>query len=305
MKTVAASAGQVHPGARALIEAAQDFLAGTRLDWDSLQPITPAELAAHVVDPGARKQIVHGMVTVSLVDEVPPRAQTETIRAFATALGVADGMLETVDKLVAGHMNLFRICFLRRAHLKNFADSQLANAGVLGTARAIATTLGLTEDRKLAARYAALGELPAGTLGRELHRYYLRNAFPWPGQKLAAPEAIVSHDVTHIVSGYDTDPIGETLVAAFSGGYQRDPGLFFTPLIGLLMFSTGVHVIPNPNVPSQRIDAFSKPDVAKRWFRAIERGGKVDLDLSHRFDLWSVAKEPLEALRQRWNVEPE
>ena len=97
MKTVAASAGHVHPGARALIEAAQDFLAGKRLDWDSLQPITPAELAAHVADPAARKQIVHGMVTVSLVDEVPPRAQTETIRAFAAALGVADGMLETVD----------------------------------------------------------------------------------------------------------------------------------------------------------------------------------------------------------------
>jgi hypothetical protein len=305
MKTVAASAGKVHPGARALIEAAQDFLAGTRLDWDTLQPITPAELAARVTEPAARTQIVHGMVTVSLVDEVPPQTQTETIRAFANALGVKDGMLETVDKLVAGHMNQFRFCFLRRAHLKNFAESQLADAGVLGTARAVATTLGLTEDRKLAARYAALGELPAGSLGRELHRYYLRNAFPWPGQKLAAPEAIVSHDVTHVVSGYDTDPVGETLVAAFTSGYQQDPGLFFTPLIGLVMFSTGVHVIPNPNVPAMHVDAFSKPDVARRWFRAIERGGKVNLDLSKRFDLWSVAREPVEALRERWNIEQE
>jgi hypothetical protein len=123
MKTVALAAGEIAPGARALIAAAQDFLVGSHLDLDAVPSVTPAE------------------------------------------------------------------------------------------------------------RAAALAELAPGTLGGELHRYDLRNGCPRPGQKRAAPEAIVSHDVTHILSGYDTDPAGETLVAAFTAGYQREPGRFITPLV--------------------------------------------------------------------------
>ena len=305
MKTVVLAAGSVKPGARALIEAAQDFLVGRRLDFDALAPITPAELAQQVQQPPFRAQIVHGMVTIALVDEVPTPGQTEVVRAFADALGVADGMVEAVEELVAGHLNVFRICFLRRTHIRNLAAGQIAHSGVLGMIRAEATMLGWTEDRKLAARYAALADLAPGTLGHALHAYYVRNGFPWPGQRKAAPEAIVSHDVTHIVGGYDTDPLGETLVAAFTAGYQTDPSLFFTALVGLVMFSTGVHVVPNPNVPAMHLDAMAQPGMAKRWFRALERGSRMNLDLGVHFDLWRCAGEGLDGLRERWNVEPE
>lgn len=305
MKTVAATPGPIRPGARALITAAQDFLMGTHTDLDAVAPLTPAELAANVTDPALRAQIVHGMVTISLVEEIPPQPQVALIRAFARALGIEDGSVDAVEKLLAGHLALFRFCFLRHAQLRDMARTQLADAGVLGTIRAVATTFGLAEDPKLAARYAALANLPAGTLGRELHLYYLRNRFPWPGQRRAAPEAIVGHDVTHLVSGYDTDPVGETLVARFSGGYQSDPDLFFTPLIGLVMFSTGVHVIPNPNVPALHVNAFAQPGVAKRWFRALERGQRMNVDLSKSLDLWPWVGIRVDALRERWNVEPE
>ncbi len=305
MKTVATAAGPLHPGARRLLEAAQDFLVGQRLDLEGLAPITPEELARHVSGDAVRAQIVHGMITLSLVDGIPPRAQTDVMHAFARALGVDDGGVETIEKLVDGHLATFRWCFLRRAHLRDFAASQLRQEGILATIRSVATTFGITEDPKLAARYAGLADLPSGTLGRELHLYYLRNQFPWPGQRRAAPEAIVAHDVTHLLSGYGTDPIGETLVAAFTAGTQRDASRFFTPLIGLVMFSTGVHVIPNPNVPAMHVDAFSQPDVAKRWFRAIERGSRVSKDLTRDVDFWSVAAVPLDELRRRWNVAPE
>jgi len=305
MKTVALAAGSVHPGARALIEAAQDALVGRRVDFDALAPIEPAELAAQVQDPALRAQIVHGMVTVSLVDEIPSRQQIETVQRFAAALGVADGMLETVEKLVAGHLNVFRICFLRRSHIRDMMAGQIARAGVLGTIRAEATMMGWTEDEKLAERYARLADLRPGTLGHELHAYYVRNGFPWPGQRRAAPEAIVSHDVTHLVSGYDTDPVGETLVAAFTAGYQTDPRLFFTALVGLVMFSTGVHVAPSPNVQAMHVDAMAQPGVARRWFHALERGSRMTSDLAVDFELWPLADLPLEQLRQRWGVVPE
>lgn len=305
LRTVATSGRPMLPGARALLEAGQDLFAGRRFDLDALPPIEPAELAAHVSDPAARAQLVHGMVTLSLVDGTPPASQVEAIDRFAEALGVRDGSAATLLELAEGRLASFRFCFLRRAHLRAMGKQQLEKAGFLGTLREAATMLGYTEDPKLAARYEALGGLPAGSLGRELHLYYLRNRFPWPGQRGAAPEAIVSHDVTHLLSGYGTDPVGETLVAAFTAGYQRDARCIFTPLIGLVMFSTGVHVIPNPNVPAQRIDAFAQPGVAARWFRAIERGSQMSVDLTASFDLWSIAAESIEVLRARWNVAPE
>lgn len=305
LKTVATTGHPMLPGARALLEAAQDLFAGRRFDLDALPTIAPEEVAGHVTDPAARAQLVHGMVTLSLVDGPPPVEQVAAIDRFAGALEVRDGSASTLLELADGRLAAFRFCFLRRAHLRAMGNQQLEKAGVLGTLREAATMLGWTEDPKLAARYEALGELPAGSVGRELHLYYVRNRFPWPGQRGAAPEAIVSHDVTHLLSGYGTDPVGETLVAAFTAGYQRDARCIFTPLVGLVMFSTGVHVIPNPNVPAQRVDAFAQPGVPARWFRAIERGGQMSVDLTTGFDLWSIASEPLEALRVRWNVVPE
>lgn len=305
LKTVALARGDIAPGARALLEAAQQVFAGAQLDLDALPEIMPRELAEHLREPAARAQLVHGMVTLALVDGVPPKTQMESIRAFGEALDVRDGSVEALVELVDGRFDAFRWCFLRRAHFKGLAKQQLQHAGLLGTARGIATMFGLTEDPKLAERYASLESHPAGSLGRELHVYYLRNRFSWPGQRNAAPEAIVSHDVSHIIAGYDTDPIGETLVAAFSAGYQQDPHAIFTPLVGLVMFSTGVRVVPNPNVPTLRVDAFAEPGVAARWIRAIDRGSRMNVDLIESFDLWSVASEPLDELRKRWNVEPE
>jgi len=304
LKMVGEARGTLHPTAIKLILAAQQHLAGTHIDLEELSPISPAELAEAIHDPLLSRQLVHGMVAVSLVDELPTAAQLELIQRFASAMGISSELVETFEKAVHGHMLAFRMCYLRRTHLKDFAKTQVAESGLLGTARAVATFAGLTEDKELSARYAALGQLPAGTLGRELHDYYLRNGFGWPGQKHGFPEAGVSHDVSHLISGYDTTPIGETLVAAFVSGYRQDPNAIFTTLFGIIIFDAGFQLPPGRYIAAKH-DTLGAPDVAARMFHAIERGAAMNTDISVNFLVWPYVERTLEELRAEWNVPPE
>jgi hypothetical protein len=303
MAMVAKAAGEIHPSAAKLIMAAQHHFAGTAIPLQGLAPISPEELAAHIVDPALRLQLINGMVAVSLVSDFPPQQQVDVIRSFAAGFGIKSELLDTVQKAVDGHMLAFRMCYLRRTHFKDFAKTQIQNFGAIGTLKAMAGLAGFIEDKKLSARYEALGKLPSGTLGRELHDYYISHGFGWPGQKHGFPEAGVSHDVSHIIGGYDTSAVGETLVAAFVSGYRQDPNAFFVSLFGMIVFSTGFQLPPG-NFAAHS-DSIGQEGVAPRLFRAIERGSLMTKDISVGFLIWPYVEKKLEELRQEWNVLPE
>ena len=303
LKMVAEAPGEIHPSALKLIMAAQQQLAGTAIPVGDLPPITPEELAKHFVEQPLRLQLIHGMVAVSLVSDFPPQSQVDVIHSFAEGFGIKSELLETVQKAVDGHMLAFRMCYLRRTHFKDFAKTELTHRGAIGTAKALANFAGLVEDKVLSAKYEALKDLPPGTLGHELHAYYVSNGFGWPGQKHGFPEAGVSHDVSHLISGYDTTAAGETLVAGFVGGYRQDPNAFFTALFGLIIFSTGYQLPPGHI--AAHADSIGQPGVAARLFRTIERGSLMTKDISVNFLVWPYVERPLDELRREWNVEPE
>ena len=48
-----------------------------------------------------------------------------------------------------------------------------------------------------------------------------------------APEPIISHDLTHVLTGYDTDFPSEACITAFQSGYRR--GGPFTGLLFVLL----------------------------------------------------------------------
>lgn len=303
LKMVAEAAGEIHESARKLIMAAQNHLIGTVRELDDLEPITPEELAQHIDNPNLRLQLIQGMVAISLVDEFPTDEQMEQIHRFAAAFEIKSELLDTVQKAVDGHMAVFRMCYLRRTHFKDFIKTQVKHSGAIGTAKALAGLAGLHEDKELSARYEAFKDLPEGTLGKALYDYYIENGFGWPGQKHGFPEAGVSHDVSHIISGYGTTPVGETLVAGFVAGYRQDPNAFFTALFGVIIFGTGFQL--PPGAMAGKFDPIGQEGVAARLFRAIERGSLMNIDISVDFLVWPYAERNLDDLRKEWNVVPE
>jgi ubiquinone biosynthesis protein Coq4 len=74
-------------------------------------------------------------------------------------------------------------------------------------------------DPALVAKHEALGSLPKGTLGRGYFEIYKTNGYAFPGDPKGVNSAFARpHDSTHVISGYDTTPLGEILVSTFAAG---------------------------------------------------------------------------------------
>ena len=98
------------------------------------------------------------------------------------------------------------------------------------------TTTRRTPDPELAQRLHALHDLPPGTLGHEYVEFYRRNDLVLPGDDPSSPAVFVSHDMCHVIGGYEPTGPGEIAL----GGMQlaiADTDTHWIQFIGNL----GVH----------------------------------------------------------------
>lgn len=302
MKVVATTDGPMPPAVEALLEAAEGHVLRLEqcLDLAALAPISPAELAAAIVEADLRQQLVHGLILVSLADGKPSAKKGDAVVAFATALGVSTAEVHSVERLAHHHMLLFRADFMRRSHIAESFKHQVEASGLWGTIKAVLGMRGLLEDRELAARYRALGDLAPDTLGYQFIEYLDRNGFSAPGEKHGFPEAGIWHDFTHVLSGYDTDPAGEMQIGAFIAGYkQHNP--FYVLMFVMLTFGTGVNMTPLPQAHSEGI--LAEPGLAEKVFAALERGSKVTMDLTDHWNHWDYVERPVDEVRQLLHIE--
>jgi hypothetical protein len=261
------------------------------IDVDALQPISGEDLAAIVTDPHRRKRTVQLAIILALVEGNVDGSTERAVCELARTLGIEEQGLDVLYDLCHGHTMVARIEMIRRVS-KNIR----AVDGFPGFFKSALQALGVTgEDPALAARYQALGDLPAGSFGRAFHAHYRDNHFPFPGEKHGAA-AVVFHDMGHVLSGYGVDPAGEIQQAAFQAGFRRDDGFLFL-LFGVLQFHLGMRITPVAKGQRGLFDV-------KRVLRAAERGASCKVDLGHGFDLFEHADKPLERLRGELGIPP-
>jgi hypothetical protein len=301
MHMLGGAQGSLGAATRNLLDAAQKHVLRTVYDLDTLTPITPGELAEAFDDPVLARQFVQGMTVVSLAEGPPSAAQGRLMTRFAQALGVDEPAVKVLRELAEHHRVLFRLDFMRRSHLFDAARISLREKGFIATAKEIAAFRGMREDPDRAARYEALGKLPADTLGYAFYRHCRDHGFAFPGERLGFPEAAIYHDFTHVLSGYGTDPAGEVQVGGFTGGYKKHSPIFVI-LFVILTFSAGINVTPLDQPVLRGI--FATEGLAEKFFTAVERGSHVALDLSDRWDHWAWVEKPLEQARAELGITP-
>ncbi|MCH9680473.1 MAG: hypothetical protein K0V04_03485 [Deltaproteobacteria bacterium] len=273
----------------AMIAAARTVL-GTDVEPGSLQPLSPAELAAAIDDPAIRSQIVQGMIVLSLLDEEVDAKELQLIEAFAEALAVAPDELRNMQQLVEGRTLALRFDVGRRVWFMERLKKAWREGGFRWLARTVAT-LALCNDEPLAAKYRALGELPPGSLGRTYFERMREQGFSLPGEKGSQVEPVFIHDLTHLLCGYGTDARGEILTAAFSAGNRHDDPFTYIFFV-LCQFHLGMRF--SPFAPSEQ-GAFD-PE-ATLW--AAKRGMEVGVDLSEDWDYWSDLGLPVAEVRAK------
>ncbi|MBX3228474.1 MAG: hypothetical protein KIT84_07470 [Labilithrix sp.] len=298
---VGTSDGPLRPAVRRLMLAAQSTFLGVDVPVDDLAPIEPAELARSFPPP-LREQIVRAMIVATLVDGEPSAAATATVRRFAKELEVDEPGLDTIELFARRHFTLGKIDYFRRSNIARMLRTELEEHGLVEGALRLFGARGWREDPTVAAPFVALGDLPAGTLGRALFTHYRTNGFSFPGERNGFPEAGVYHDLTHVLGGYATTPLGELQIGAFSAGYIRESP-FYVAMLPLLLFCAEINVTP---IPHDRVDdLFSHPGVAERYIRALERGSKVKRDLSDRWDFWPEMRRPIDDVRRDLGIDPD
>ena len=297
MRMIATASGHFDEAERHLLRTAQRVY-GTDVDVDTLSPITPEELADAIRDPALRRQLVRGMVVLSLVDGEASPAEVALVDRFAAALDVASPDLAALRHLADANLVRARFDIARRFFAREKGVEMARAKGLGWVARSLAAMSGLREDAAIASRYRALEHAPAGSLGRGYADFIRDNGFSYPGEKGSPPEMVALHDLTHVLSGYGTTPDGELQVLAFHAGCRReekDPFSFL--MFGLAEFHLGLAMSPVADASRGHFD----PDL---FFAALRRGAACTIDPTDGWDPWPLMHEDLAVLRARYGITP-
>ncbi|KAF3885430.1 MULTISPECIES: hypothetical protein [Nostocales] len=263
---------------------------------DDLRQIAPKQIAEIIADSQKRKRLLQMAMVMAMVDgEIKPHQQ-KILRSLAEAFCIDEQGLRNLYKAANGHKLLVRVDMMRRLTGKFVATADWQE-GVTGIKKTISPLFfNGGEDFEMAWRYRQLGLLPKGTLGRAYWEHCVQRHFSFPGENAGIPERMVFHDFGHVLSGYDTDPLGEIQQGAFQAGFIREDGFVFL-LFALLHFHLGIQMTP---VADTCVGLFDISLV----ILALQRGAACKVDFSNNWNFWEVVEVPVGDLRDRYGIPP-
>ena len=303
LKTVAVADGKFAVKEQTMLVASAELL-GVDADPRDLPTIAPAELASAVTGGASRVVALKACLVMGIVDGQISPEEWKILSEFRNALAIDEAQMHSFHDLVHQHRQLTMHEYQRRLAAPR-VGTLYASEGWQGVMQffpadvlaAIGPHHAAKENAELALRYRALANLPDGTLGRELWRYYREREFAFAGEQPGAvPEALVHHDILHIIAGYDSNLEGELQTLAFTAGMrQEDP--FSALFLVLLQYTAGLKVSPSESMAGARV--LFDPD---KVLKALERGRGTAVDFSQKHDYWDVMDQPIAALRERFGV---
>ena len=121
------------------------------------------------------------------------REVSERVEQYALELGVCDDMFAIARRLSEGSLGLALVDFQRSGYQGNWEFDDYAES--LHTRKRLAQAWDENpNDPDLAARWAALEQCRAHTLGRMVYDFYEARGFVWPGLPGSAPPLLAQHD---------------------------------------------------------------------------------------------------------------
>jgi len=258
-----------------LLEAIATALTGYTVDYRSLEPLGPDELAEVLAprDLGYRQRIVHHMVLGELVLRPIPVVVAHRVAKYAEALGIRDEFVRVARRYAQGAYGLAWMDLQRNGFVEHVSEADDAPARKKSAKLEPFQPAEL--DPELADRWASFCELPPDTLGRCVWEMYAGRGFALPGSPGGAPKYLAQHDFVHVLANYGTNLQGELEVFALIGRANPDPSGFawLATLIGL--FETGYISTTGFFDRNVREHSLRAPGMHQRIADAIRRGKVV------------------------------
>jgi len=292
-----------------LVTAMFEAMTGHTVDIADHRHVGPDELAAALArrDEAFRTRIVQVMVLVALIVRPLPVEVADNVVAYSRALGIDDGMLRVAHELADGHAGLAAVDFDRNGYTKGWSEERTAVLHAHGLHDAWAMS---SDDPELAEQWAALGGLPAGTLGRGVWEFYTARGFTFPGLAGSAPPLLAQHDWVHVLAGYGSTLEAELEVFAFIARANDRPEGFSLLAMVVSLFETGA-LAHGMGMFDAAPGQLSHAGMAARVADAMRRGAvshgldgsAPDVDLLG-VDWFTLADAPVAELRQRFAIGP-
>jgi hypothetical protein len=278
-------------------------LLGQDLDFEKIEPLSAAEVAATLSSAEERQELIHLMVAVEMLCNPLPERLERSVVQWATALHVHERDLLYARELARGELTKAVHDFYRMNWIGDLDRRSPEFETLLRRAGDKAYALTVEADPVEAARWSALAVCPQGSLGRSLWEFYQMRGFQCPGQPGAVNAALAQHDWIHVLADYGTTPMGEIETSSFYNAATRTSSAMLALLGILALFESGL--MPATVVVSKQPGhALSAPGGIERMADAVERGAACSTDHLLNVDFFQHANEPLEQIRARFAIQP-
>jgi hypothetical protein len=270
-------AGAVAPGGRLTslqrlsIEALTESMTDYVVPVSVLPRLGPQAFARAMADRNAefRTRMVQFMLLGALVLNPVPTEVVERVEEYANELGIPHDMLRVARRLARGSFGLACFDFERSGYTSTWDP---ARSDVLHTTGDVTEPWARSvNDPALARRWAALGDLAANTLGRQVVNFYAARGFAFPGDPGSAPPLLAQHDWVHVLADYGSTVESEIEVFAFIARANDDPRAFSLLAQIIALFETG-HVATGMGIFEYDRGHLSHEGMAVRLADAMRRG---------------------------------
>lgn len=164
-------------------------------------------------------------------------------------------------------------------------------------------------------RIEKLSQMPYGSLGWAFTNFYSRSKLKMPGRDSPNPSYYVSHDMGHVISGYEATGPGEIALGAIKlaldgsdANWMASLANFLIHEVGLFTHGTDVQFIPHghdgdPYYQAGVRGAVDMPGAADLFAEALQRGAACGGDFT-KLDHLAIAHIPLIEIRRELKIPP-
>ena len=266
---------------RTLIQALATGYLGLSLDLDAVEPLGPAGAAAVFRDHDEKHRLVEVMITLELARHPASAAQTDLVEQYVAALEVDDQWQSLARDYLAGSCELV-----------------VADYGRFAEAPRVEPALAEVAEADLPRELRSLGKLPEGTLGRAFFDFYQRYDLPFPGEPGGGTISLVSHDMCHVLAGYEPTPPEEVALQAMLASACDGTRHFSGLMASLGLFEIGM--LPFPDL-TPKVGVLARPGAAATVADAVRRGAVAHEDFA-MIDHWAVVDHSLDDLRHDLHI---
>ena len=263
------------------------------LDLGTVVPLDPSGVARAIGGTDAVRRFHYLLVVLELCRHPFTAAQEARVAEYAAALAL-DGMgLEFCRDLAARG-----VAAARADH-----DRFEANLRVEQQEPELRTHRQRADDTdpELVERILALADLPTGTLGHALTRFYAEFGLSVPGASASELNyAFVAHDMNHVIAGYAPVAEGELALGAFQMGMNDSEVSWLLCLTNLAIHEAGVIQLGDI---APKTETLGRAGAAETFARALARGTRCTADFAVA-DHLAMVEVPLAEVRARFGVPP-